>query len=225
MSGKSERVRSIRRMPAEARLVADVRRRLVADVECRRVAPPAWRDGPVALKVGPPRKTDRPLTSLWGVPLALSDLDALPLTPEGGWGVFELPPTPTLYVHAVKASTHTHGLPYLTTLARVVLFSRATLSEAAGFMQDCMALDPVADLAPEGSASAWAQAGVTLINTWQARQQRHAGRHLGDVGRLAEVVMVIRDTAALRLVRQAEIDLENARRGKYRGASRERRAA
>lgn len=211
------RLRRHARVARERHALRHLRQHFEMAIAARHTKAPAWDRGPVDLDIKPPRKLPdgKRFATMWGVPLLLSDLDALPLLSDGGWRIFNLPPTPVLHVHAVKASVHTYGLPYLRDLALVSLFSRLTLSEAAAFSVDLMQLDPAREYAPSGSANAWAEVGITIVNTWQSRQERHGGRGLGDVARIAEAVADIRDTCALRQIRQAEIDLEAARAGRY----------
>ena len=215
-----------RRLVNQQREVAHlqhVAEHLHVDAEWRKRQRPRWDREIIPLTVGGPRKNANPDTYLkqWGAPLSLGDLAALegmPLLPSGGWCVFQTPPMATLGAAAVKGAAHPAGVAYLVTLAMATLFSEATLSEAAAFAADCMHMCPIAETAPSASANEWVAVGLTIINAWQARQNA-GGAGVGDAARLAEILADFRDTAAMRQVRQAEIDLANARTGNYRGAS------
>ena len=216
-----------RRLISQQRAVAHlqhVRDHIVADAEYRTRQHPRWDREVIPLTIGGPRKTADPSTylKLWGAPLSLGNLEVLeaaPLLPRGGWQVFRTPSMAALGAAAVKGAAHQSGLPYLVTLVMVAIFSEHTLSEAAGLAADCMHMCPIAEIAPSDSANEWAQVGITIINAWQRRQEK-GGHGVGDAYRLAEIVADFRDTASLRQIRQAELDLANARMGRYRGAVR-----
>ena len=215
-----------RRLIGKQRQVAHLRHiaaHIHADAEWRKRQRPRWDREIIRLTIGGPRKNADPDTylKLWGAPLSLGDLAALegmPLLPIGGWGVFQTPPMAALGAAAVKGAAHPAGIAYLVTLAMATLFSEATLSETAAFAADCMHMCPIAETAPSASANEWTTVGLTIVNTWQARRSA-GGKGVGDEARLVEILADFRDTAAMRQVRQAEIDLANARVGIYRGAA------
>lgn len=192
-----------------------VREQVQAQISTRRAHPPRWDREPAALALTGPRKTDDTREAIlrrWGLPTVLHDLDAMCLLPEGGWHVITLPPRVELYSWALKASTHPCGQPYLAALATVGIFSTFTLSEAAGFVVDCMNLDPVRKSSPRSSANVWIPIAITLVNVWQARQERFESRNVGDVGSLVESIAAIRDSAATKQIEQMERDLADFRR-------------
>ena len=219
----SPRIIRQRKWAARAHAVAHLRDEVESQIELRRVPRPGSSVEPVALTVTPPRKgtegVDGNLDRWCGRKEGLTHgaVDSLPLLADGGWRHLDISPRmPHLMAMAVRAADHDNALPWLVALARCLPFGEWTLSEAAAASRELMLLDPRAESQhPQGSANAWAGVGLTLINAWQRRAD--SGRGLGDVTVIAEVVADIRDRSARLQVRQAEIDLENARRGRYRG--------
>lgn len=129
-----------------------------------------------------------------GIPLKLQDLDALVLQPQGGWGIFKLPPMPEVYVWLGKAAKHPNAAFYLNILAKVSAFSQLSLSEAAGLAVECLRLDPRKTVGADYAACEWAEVAIMFVNAWEARQERFKSEHLGDVVGLAERLAVFRST-------------------------------
>lgn len=212
----SAQVLDRRTLNQEAEHLEHLRRHLGLDLDLSPRAPVQWERGTVSVTLGGPWKSrdwGKVLTA-WGVPFELHDLEALAHLRGGGWALFALPPMPDVYAYMAKAAKHPEAIMYLVPLARLLVFSTLTLSEATAVVLDCARLDPIGEKAPRVSASEWARVGLTIINAWQAR---HGSASVGDAARLAGLMAELKSIIAERGIAQLELELAE-RRAALRGA-------
>lgn len=116
------------------------------------------------------READKILKA-WGIELDRDTLSMIPHLANGGWCRHVYPAFSEVMVYAEKAAKHTDAALYLHLLCEGALASEYSLTECALLIRECMALDPLRDLAPQNWSSEWAQLLITFVNVWQARKE------------------------------------------------------